>query len=526
MPQLASLLSAAVRAGAGREAVAYGASALTFRQLDTAATRLALALELEPGDPVAIVAPNVPALVVGLFAIWRSGAVAVPLSTRLGRFEIERAFADAQPRAAVWVDSGRNPALAREIDQLGGRVSGLRTRVVLDALGEIIEHTRASTGAPAEPLPEQLATILYTSGSTGEPKGGLMPHALAELAAHNLADLLGTHAAAPYGLVIPASHAFGLACLLCGIAAGATAVIADASASLEPLVRTLRAHEVQVLHGTPALFARLLRSGVELNLASGFTAGSPCPPHVLQTYDQRGTRLLNVYGMTEIGAASSCRADDPPATRYETVGRALPGYELRIAPAQAPITAAAECGARTEQLGPRGSSGRAQPGEIQVRSAHLPDGYLRRPWEAEELADGGWFRTGDLGSLDDAGNVTISGRAKELVLVGGFNVFPAEVESFLLTHPAIAQAAVIGVPHPVLGEAVQAFLVAASGMSLEPREVIRFARSGIAGYKVPYDVRVLRELPLLPSGKPDRRALAREAADMSARAARPAEASR
>jgi acyl-CoA synthetase (AMP-forming)/AMP-acid ligase II len=193
-------------------------------------------------------------------------------------------------------------------------------------------------------------------------------------------------------------------------------------------------------------------------------------------------RILNVYGMTEIGAATSCRSGDSPETRYQTVGRPLPGYEVR-----------------------------AVGGEIQVRSSYLPSGYHGRPWSDDEWADEDWFRTGDLGELDPAGNVTIAGRAKEVVHVGGFNVFPAEVESFLLTHPGIAQAAVIGVPHQALGEALEAFIVPASDTMLEPREVVRFARAGVAGYKVPYAVHVIDELPLLPSGKPDRRELARGA---------------
>jgi acyl-CoA synthetase (AMP-forming)/AMP-acid ligase II len=165
------------------------------------------------------------------------------------------------------------------------------------------------------------------------------------------------------------------------------------------------------------------------------------------------------------------------------VGRALSGYELRV----------------------------VGDGEIQVRSDHLPGAYHGRPWGPDELADDGWFRTGDIGELDAAGNLRIAGRSKEVAHVGGFNVFPAEVETFLLGHPSIAQAAVIGLPHEVLGEALQAFVVPASEAGIDPREVVRFARAGIAGYKVPYAVQVVDELPLLPSGKPDRRALAEAA---------------
>ncbi len=161
------------------------------------------------------------------------------------------------------------------------------------------------------------------------------------------------------------------------------------------------------------------------------------------------------------------------------MGRALSGYELR-----------------------------AVDGEIQVRSDYLPDGYRGRAWGPEELSEDGWFRTGDMGELDAEGNLRILGRSKEIVHVGGFNVFPAEVESFLARHPGIAQAAVIGIPHRMLGETLEAFVVPTPGEELDPREVVRFARGGIAGYKVPYAVEVVDELPLLPSGKADRRALA------------------
>jgi acyl-CoA synthetase (AMP-forming)/AMP-acid ligase II len=293
----------------------------------------------------------------------------------------------------------------------------------------------------------------------------------------------------------------GLGCLLCRGAAGGLAVLVDSSASLDPLLQAIDRHDAQVLHGTPALFARLLRGGAELPVRTGFTAGSAAPPEALEELDRRGTRILNLYGMTEIGAATACRLDDPPALRYSTVGRPLPGYEFRVVPGgDAPSGGAAI---------PSGAEGDVDAaGEIQVRGPYVSPGYHGRAWTAEETAGEGWFRTGDLGSLDPAGYLSVAGRAKEVVHVGGFNVFPAEVENFLLTHPEVDQAAVIGVAHPTMGEALQAFVVPAPRSALEPLDVVRFARGGIAGYKVPYSVRVVDELPLLPSGKPDRRQLA------------------
>lgn len=523
-PDLASLLSDTAREGPDRLALAHGEATLTYAQLSAAADRLSAALAVAPGEAVAVVAPNVPALAVGLFAVWRAGAVAMPLSARLRRFELQRAFADAQPAAAVTVAAHAGFGLAEEIRALGEQTPSMRTCILVDELGAVVDESDFSAGGPAPALPEELAAIMYTSGSTGEPKGVLLPHALADAMARNVAELLGEDASAPYGLVVPASHMFGLGCLLYGVLAGATAVLVDATASLDPLVEALRRHNAQIMHGSPALFGRLLRAGAQAPMRGGFTAGSSCPPDVLEAFGERGVRLLNLYGMTEIGAASSCRLQDSPEVRYRTVGRALAGYELRIAPA--PLTAAT--GTKAGDAIHDGTDERvpADLGEVQVRSGYLPSGYRGRPWGEEDLAEGGWFRTGDLGWLDDAGNLTIAGRAKEVVLVGGFNVFPAEVEGFLLTHPAIAQAAVIGVPHRTLGEALEAFVVLDPGAALQPRELIAFARAGIAGYKVPYAVHMLDELPLLSSGKPDRRALAASSSQQPAATGTPSAAGR
>ena len=483
-PHLGSLLRSTSARRRDRPAVAYGDSAITFGDLAARADQLAASLALEPGDRVALIAPNVPGLVISLFAVWQAGGVAVPLSSRLRRFELERAFVDAEPSAVVWIGPDPGP----EAKALAYGTPTLRSWIALDKLGEIVAETRTRPGARAEPLGPEIAAILYTSGTTGEPKGVLVSHALGEAQGLQLAERLGSSADAACGFVVPIPHAFGLACLFASIAAGALAVLVDQTTSLQPLLEAMHRHGGRVLHGTPALFARLLKTDVELDLETGFTAGSACPPEVLAALDRRGMRILNLYGMTEIGAATACRADDPPEVRHHTAGRAFAGYDLRV-----------------------------RDGEIQVRGPFAA-GYHKRAWTAQETAGDGWFRTGDLGSLDDDGNLAIAGRGKEVVQVGGFNVFPAEVENFLLTHPDIVQAVVVGVPHPTMGEALRAYVVASPGAQLEPGEVIRFARAGIAGYKVPYRARVVDELPVLPSGKPDRRALAHAANEKPAAA--------
>jgi HIP---CoA ligase len=201
---------------------------------------------------------------------------------------------------------------------------------------------------------------------------------------------------------------------------------------------------------------------------------------VLERLDDAGAAILNVFGMTELGAVSGCRLDDPPELRYTTCGRALPGFELRLSAA----------------------------GELQVRGPYVTPGYHAQPALTAAAFEEGWFRTGDVASIDDDGYLTLLGRAKEMVNVGGFNVFPAEVEGFLATHPDVAQAVVVGVADERMGEALHAFVLPRPGAELEPADLLRFARPRIAGYKLPYRIELVEKLPLLASGKPDRAALA------------------
>ena len=488
MPQTASLLRSKASTAGQRPAVAHADAKLTFAELAASCDRLAGRLDARPGDRVAIIAPNLPALVVALFAVWQAEAVAVPLSSRLGRFELGRALSDAEPVVVVAAGPER---VVEEAQAVAADAPSAPAVLILDQLGDVVGEHRPDRGKATRPeaSAEEIGAILYTSGTSGEPKGVPVPHVLLEGEGEELARLLGSYADAPTVFTVPISHAFGLGCLLGTVAGGGLAVMVEQSTSLRPLVDAIGRHRGQVLHGTPSLLARLLRAQPEAMFKTGFTAGSICPPQVLESLDQEGARILNLYGMTEIGAASACRAEDPEAVRYHTVGRALAGYEFR-----------------------------AVDGEIQVRGP-FASRYHRRSWAEAETAGEGWFRTGDLGSIDPEGNISISGRSKEVVHVGGFNVFPGEVESYLLTHPSIEQAAAVGTPHPELGEALEAFVVPVRGAELHPREVIRFARAGIAGYKVPYTVHVVDDLPLLPSGKPNRRQLSQT---MQAQAQAPA----
>jgi acyl-CoA synthetase (AMP-forming)/AMP-acid ligase II len=460
---------------------------LTYGGLAASAERLAARLELEAGGEadgacVAVIAPNVPALVVGLFAVWQVGGVAVPLNARLREHELSRTLADARPVLVLSVAEHLGYSLAGLLDRLQPTLPSVRAVILLAADGTPGEGRKQQTVTSREPveprrLAPEMSALLYTSGTTGAPKGALVSHAREVTAPRELASVLALTPADTVSLVIAASHAFGLTCLLSALSAGAAVDLVESTTTLAPLLESIE-RGTTVLHGSPALFAMLQKARTDgfPGLRAGFVGGAPSPPELQRRLDELG--ILNLYGLTETGAVACCRPDDPPELRRTTAGRPIPGMEVRV-----------------------------HDGELQVRGVGVTPGYLDRPDETAAVFVDGWFRTGDVAELK-GGYVRISGRLKELVHVSGFNVFPAEVEAVLLLHPDVVQAAVVGVPDERVGEVLRAFVVPREGSDLTTTALLQFARARIAGYKLPYAIRLLPELPLLPSGKPDRRALA------------------
>ena len=470
---IASLLE---EAPADRPALSAGDRVLTYAALRELSARLEEQLGAAGdlrGQRVAFVAPNSPELVAGLFAVWRLGAVAVPLSSRLRERELEQMLADAEPVVVVSVAAHGGYSFADVLPRILPR----SVRRCLLGADEVAFDEASSPDA----LEEQIAAILYTSGTTGIPKGVLVKHVREVEGSRFLADTMRLTEDDRCGVIVPISHAFGLTLLHATVAAGAEGILVDSSFSPAPLLRALEARDATVLHGSPTLFRTLLKARPDglPGIRTGLVAGAPCPSDLLDALDERGTRILNCYGLSETGAVTCVRIDDPPVERHETVGRASPAYEARVT-----------------------------DGELEVRGEHLTPGYYRRPDETAAAFRDGWFRTGDLAEIDD-GYVRIVGRAKEIVHVGGFNVVPAEVEAALLAHPDVANAAVLGVPDERMGEALAAYVSPRPGAELSATDLIAFTRSRIAGYKVPYAIEILPELPLLPSGKPDRKALSR-----------------
>ena len=320
--------------------------------------------------------------------------------------------------------------------------------------------------------------ILYTSGSTGQPKGALLSHAALAVANESWAGPV--MALAPDDRVLaalPLAHSFGLnGALLAPLLAGVTVVLQERF-SPEATLKAIVQHRVTVFPGVATMFARILESpalaGADVSsLRLAVSGAAPCPWPLASEWRRRtGVRIVRGYGMTELFRPISYLAAEP-TDLPDSIGRAVPGVELRLV-----------------------------ADELWIRSPAAMDGYLRAPEETAAVLDGGWFKTGDLATISPEGFVSIVGRKRELILRGGYSVVPGEVEATLLGHPAVAEAAVVGIAHAELGEEVAAFVTLRSRAAADPDELIAYCRARLAGYKYPRRITIVGELPKSATGK-------------------------
>jgi long-chain acyl-CoA synthetase len=465
-------LEAGARRWPERRALVWEGGALTHAELDAlavwSAARLA-ARGVGPGARVALVMPNSWAFAGALLGGWKLGATVAPLDPRLTSEERRAILADLAPTVTLEERDIDRPAWREAL-----RASGAQGGDVPTAGGTI--------DAPA--------LILYTSGSTGRPKGAVISHAA--LASANESWAGPVMALTPEDVVLaalPLSHSFGLnGALLAPLSTGASVVLLERF-SPEAALDAIRRHRVTVFPAVATMFRRILDSS-ELaratvgSLRIAVSGAAPCPWELAEEWRRRtGVRILRGYGMTELFRPISCLASDTSESPA-AVGRAVPGVEVTIV----------DEGGRPRPAG--------EVGDLWIKSPHAMESYLNSPEETREVLTGdGWFRTGDLARVAGDGSVEIIGRKRERILRGGYSVFPAEVEAVLFTHPAVAEAAVIGVPHRELGEEVAAFVTLKPNASARPDELVTHCRERLAGFKYPRQVTILPALPKSATGK-------------------------
>ncbi len=478
---------------------------LTYAELFEEARSFGAALVaagIEPGDRVAIWANNCTRWVVAFLGLSQAGAVLVPINTRFKGGEAADILARTRARALVTVTDFLDADYVAMLGTSGIDLPDLTTVVV--ASGPIPAGAESWEGfmARAGPATRQVidrrsaeldrddrSDILFTSGTTGIPKGVVMTHGRTLCVATDWVEMTGLSPDDRYLMVNPYFHMFGLkAGILACVASGATMLpvpVFDVDRILERVDRD----QVTVLPGPPTLYQAILdhpdRSGHRLStLRVAVTGAADIPVELVRRiHDELPFSIvITGYGLTEAGTASATSPGDDVETIAATVGRPRPGFELRI-------------------VGKDGDVGAGEAGEVALRGGSVMAGYLDDPEATETaLSPEGWLRTGDLGVIDDTGCLRIVGRIKDMFIVGGFNAYPAEIENFLLRHPDIQQAAVIGIADPRLGEVGMAFVVTGPGTVSGP-DIVDWCRTQMANYKVPRAVEIVDQLPVNATGK-------------------------
>ncbi|MGW7432098.1 FadD3 family acyl-CoA ligase [Streptomyces sp. NPDC054861] len=489
--------SAAERYGPA-EAVVEGRTRVSYAELGDRVERAAaacMASGVTPGDRVAVWAPNTLDWIVSALGAVTAGAVLVPLNTRFKGTEAASVLARSRARLLFVTGTFLGTSYVASLRRAAVELPHLERVVVLGdaapddyltwksflALGDGVPSSEVRRRADAID-PSAPSDIIYTSGTTGAPKGAVITHAQTLRCYGVWSDLAGLRTGDRYLIVNPFFHTFGykagiIACLMRG-----AVMIPQPVFNVDTVLAHIAAERVSVLPGPPTLHQSLLdhpsRSAYDLSALRLVVTGAAVVPLRLveRLRGELGVgTVLTAYGLSEAsGIVTMCRRGDPAEVIATTSGRPIPDTEVRL----------------------------SETGEILVRGHHVMRGYFEDEEETARAVDpDGWLRTGDVGVLDEAGNLRITDRVKDMFIVGGFNAYPAEIEQLLCLHPDIADVAVIGVPDARLGEVGKAFAVRRAGARVTGDDLIAWARREMANYKVPRQVEFVPELPRNASGK-------------------------
>ena len=487
---LATMLTASAERHPDRPALKLDDSVVTYALLDELSARVAGLLRergVEPSDRVGIMLPNVPYFAVCYYGVLRAGAVVVPMNVLLKGREVAFYLGDPQAKLLFAWHQFAEPA------EEGAAEAG--AQCVLVKPGEF-EQLLASV----EPRPEMVdrdpsdtAVILYTSGTTGTPKGAELTHSNLARNAEVATGLFDLGEETVTLGALPLFHSFGQTCALnATIAKGGCITFIprfDAAKALEIIERD----EVDVFEGVPTMYAAMLHAEDRerydtSTLRVCVSGGAAMPGEVLRSFESAfGCKILEGYGLSETSPVASF---NPPTgeRKVGSIGVPVEGVEMRVVDDQGNEV-------------PRG-----EVGEIAIRGHNVMRGYWNRPEATEEaFLEGGWFRTGDMGRVDEDGYFFIVDRKKEMIIRGGYNVYPREIEEVLYEHPAVREAAVIGIPHDQLGEEVGAAVALKPGADCSPEEIRDHVKGQVAAYKYPRQVWFIDELPKGPTGKVLRR---------------------
>jgi long-chain acyl-CoA synthetase len=514
MLNLSVLLEDSARTHPERAAVVLGEQRLTYAQVNAAANQVAnllVARGIRPGDKVALSCPNLPYFPVIYYGILKAGAVVVPLNVLLKGREIAYHLADSQARAYFCFQGTAELPMGAEGHAGFGQADGCEHffLVTADPAAASPIEGAETLGAALQGQPPTFETvlaaetdpavILYTSGTTGQAKGAELSHSNLVLNALTCNRLFRSEPASDtHLLVLPLFHSFGSTVNMnAGFSMAATLVLLprfDAAAA----VKLLEQENVTFFAGVPTMYWGLLNAlgeGVDVeriagNMRVAVSGGSSLPVEIIKQVRERlGVQILEGYGLSETSPVATF-SDPDREPRPGSIGIPIWGVEVKLIDGDWKTV-----------------EGVDEIGEIAIRGHNIMRGYYNRPDATAEVMNDGWFRTGDLARRDADGFYYIVDRAKDMIIRGGFNVYPREVEEVLMTHEAVSLAAVIGVPHPSHGEEIKAYVIRTEGATVTEDELIAWSKEQMAGYKYPRVVTFVDTLPMTATGKLLKRAL-------------------
>jgi len=485
MTSISSLLERTAAEHPGHAALRMDDLMLSYAQLREAAGRMSALLAsfgVQPGDRVGLMLPNVPAFPIAFYGALAAGAVVVPMNPLLKSREVAYYLGDSGARAVVAWHAAAGEA-AKGAADAGAQMIAAET----PDLSGLLDSVTAAPG-PSGRGGQDDAVILYTSGTTGRPKGAELTHdglvSNAEISARTLFTV------GPDDVImgcLPLFHVFGLTCgLNVSVATGATLTLLprfDPAKALDILGRD----RVTIFEGVPTMYAAMLHlpdadpaKAATLRLCA--SGGAALPVEILRAFEDKfGCIILEGYGLSETSPVASF--NHPGRRKPGSIGNPIEGVEMRLI----------DDGWNTVPAG--------ELGEIAIRGHNVMKGYWNKPEATAESIHDGWFRTGDMARVDEDGYYFIVDRKKDLIIRGGYNVYPREIEEVLHEHPAVAEVAVIGIPHPSLGEEVGAAVALKPEASATTEELQAFAKERVAAYKYPRRVWLVDALPKGPTGK-------------------------
>jgi len=511
---LATLLENSARDYPDREAIVFPATGrrLTYAEVDAAANMVANTLVshgIEPGDKVALSCPNLPYFSIVYWGILKAGATVVPLNVLLKGREVAYHLDDSDARAYFCFEGTAELPIGQEgyagFQQADGCAhffvitADLASPSPFEGVQTFAQALGAPTFETVQTDEDDTAVILYTSGTTGKPKGAELRHRNMRDNALFSESVFGCDPENPerYLCVLPLFHSFGQTVIQNGAASTGSAVVMLPRFEAGPALELMQSERITFFAGVPTMYWGLLGAlkeagdtvdvaEIRRNLRVAAAGGAALPVEVHKEFEKRfGVTIREGYGLSETSPVASFSPDGEPV-RVGSIGRPAPGVEMKLIEPDSWD----EVEWTPDAIG-----------EIAIKGHNIMKGYYDRPDATAEAIRDGWFRSGDLGRRDEDGWYYIVDRSKDMIIRGGYNVYPREIEEVLMTHPDVSLAAVIGVPHESHGEEIKAFVILEPGATVTEDELVAWGKEQMAAYKYPRQVEFVSTLPMTATGK-------------------------